>query len=358
MSVQVNIQCPSCGFQKKIPVSEDYVKNKDSGTAIIKIPMNVVCQHKFFAYIDKNFVVRDYLLPQFEFNNYMVRVKEIHDNNLLDITKTNLDFEYLLSIISGTDLRSLIYACFIESPIILIENDFNHQRFKLLASILTWVFPKIIETCLFLTPEEFLTYSQEHPEKLTHCTTYNLPYKLSVQKPFLDHQSEMLQDRLEEICVIKSKSHLIKCKNKFDYLSKYAEFVVDYPEFNVAKLVKMMKKKFPEQKDLFIPENIQLMRDKINFTHIVSFPDLDPSASIGPIFIWNDDIGIDQIENVSNIIEKLCLTAIYEAHKISLHNLLEGLQKFAVVKIAKLTSNSLIKIMEKYIKKEKWLLKQ
>lgn len=359
MSVKVNIKCPNCGCQKKIPIPEDYVENCHSGTAIVKIPMSVVCQHKFFAYIDKNYVVRDYLFPQYvPFQNYMIRVKDIYDDQLLDFAQTNLDFEYLLKIISGIDLRSLVYACFIESPIILIENDFNHQRFKYLASILTWVFPKIVDSCLFLTPKEYLTYSQEHPEKLTHYTIYNLPYKLSVQKPFLDHQSEMLQERLEELCIMKSKVHLIQCKNKFDYLSKYAEFIIDYPQSNVAKLVKLMKKKYPEQRYLFTPENIQLMRDKINFTHIVSFPDLDPSASIGPIFVWNDDIGVEQIDKVSNIIEKLCLTAIYEAHQISVYNLIEELQKFAVVKIAKLTSNSVMKIMEKYIKKKKWLLKQ
>ena len=357
MSVKVNLRCPSCGTQKNVLVPKDYIETNLTGTALLKIPANSVCQHTFFAYIDKNFSVRDYLQPQFNLDDAQKRVQDLLIHKLKDFSQISIDFNYLLTFISDIDLRSLVYACFIESPIIIIEKDFEHQRFIMLLSILRSVFPNMLETCLFFTPEDFLQYSQEHPENIKHFTIYNLVYKLSVQKPFLDHQSEPLQNRLQELCIKNSKMELIQCKNKFDYLSKYSEIIMDYPGTDNARLEKIMKKQYPDHKELFSQDNIAIMRDRLNFTHLLSFPDLNPTSSIGPIYIWNDSIDLSQLKTISNVIEKLCLTAIHEQQEIPALDLINNLQKFAIVKMAKLTPKSLISLLKKYIKKG-WVIKQ
>ncbi len=355
MSVKISLRCPSCGTQKMVLVPKDHVKNKPGGTAILKIPTNMVCQHAFFAYIDKNFAVRDYLQPQYMLDDTQKHVRDILSSKLKDFSQIDINFKYLLTYISEIDLRSLVYACFIESPIIIIENDFEHSRFIMLLAILKNIFPDMLETCLFYTPEEYLNYSQEHPTEIEHFTIYNLAYKLSVHKPFLDHQSEPLQNRLNDLCLMNSKLELIQCKNKFDYLVKFSEFIVDFPLMESNKLGKLMKKKHPEHKVLFSNENIALMRDRLKFTHLLSFPDLSPS--IGPIFIWNANIEKSQIESVSNLIEKLCLNAIWEHKEIAALDLIKHLQKFAVVKMAKLTPNSLLKLLKKYVKMG-WVIKK
>ena len=267
-------------------MAKDHVHyNSEGGTALIKISPNTVCQHAFFAYIDKNFVVRDYLAPQFTVNDAQKQLHESLQYRLKDFSKIKIDLTYLLDFIDDIDLRSLIYACFIESPIIIIENDFEHQRFIMLMALLKTIFPQMLDTCLFFTPEEYLKYAEDQPEKIEHFTIYNLAYKISVHKPFVDSKSEPLENRLYELCLKNSKMEFVQCKNKFDYLAKYAEKVMDFPGTDNSKLAKLMKKKYPEHQDLFSTENIALMRDRLNFTHLLSFPDLDPSASIGPIYI-------------------------------------------------------------------------
>lgn len=345
-------------MQKKVSVLKDHVQyNAGGGTALIKIPTNTVCQHSFFAYIDKNFVVRDYLELQYSVDDAQKHLHEILQYKLKDFGKIKIDLNYLLEYIEDIDLRSLIYACFIESPIIIIETDFEHDRFIMLMALLKTIFPQMLETCLFFTPEDYLTYAEKHPEKIEHFTIYNLAYKISVQKPFLDSKSEPLQNRLYELCLKNSKMEFVLCKNKFDYLAKFSKEINDFPGTDKAKLAKIMKKKYPEHEDLFSIENIALMRDRLNFTHLLSFPDLDPSASIGPIFIWNEAMDKSKIEGVSNVIEKLCLNAIQQNQEISVYDLELELQKFAVVKMAKISANSLIELLNKYCKKN-WLTKK
>jgi uncharacterized protein YutE (UPF0331/DUF86 family) len=64
-----------------------------------------------------------------------------------------------------------------------------------------------------------------------------------------------------------------------------------------------------------------------------------------------------KIEGVSNVIEKLCLNAIQQNQEISVYDLELELQKFAVVKMAKISANSLIELLNKYCKKN-WLTKK
>ncbi len=254
-------------------VPKDYLLfNAGGGTALLKIPTNTVCQHSFFAYIDKNFAVRDYLEFQYSIDGAQKHLHEILKYKLKDFGKIDIDLNYLLRYIDDIDLRSLFYACFIESPIIIIEMDFEHDRFIMLMALLKTIFPQMLETCLFFTPEEYLTYAKAMMEKIEHFTIYNLVYKISVQKPFLDSKSEPLQKSLYELCLKNSKMEFMQCRNKFDYLIKFSKEIIYFPCIGKVKLAKIMKKKYPEHKELFSNENISLMRDRLNFTHLLSFP--------------------------------------------------------------------------------------
>ena len=71
-----------------------------------------------------------------------------------------------------------------------------------------------------------------------------------------------------------------------------------------------MKKKYPDNMEVFNKDNIRLMRERLKFHHFLTFPNLDPV--FGPVYIWNDTIQKSHIATVSNVIEKLCLNAIFE----------------------------------------------
>ncbi|QEE16936.2 hypothetical protein DSAG12_02767 [Promethearchaeum syntrophicum] len=290
-----------------------------------------------------------------ELDNSQDLIREKILQKLNDFNHSNIKFENLLLIISEIDIRSLIFACFIESPIIFIENDFEHQRLIILITVLRNIFPNMLETCLFFSPEEYLKYSKDYPSEIRKFTIYNLVYKLSVNKPFLDSQSEPFQKNIRELCYTNAELNLNQCRIKFEKLTKFSDKILDYPETKSEKLAEIMKKKYPENKVVFTGENISLMRERLKFNHFYSYPDL--RSSVGPIYIWNDSIEKSDINAISNVIEKLCLNVIYEHHKISTIDLLGHLQKFAIAKMAKLNQNSLIELLQKYIEKA-WLIKK
>ena len=64
-------------------------------------------------------------------------------------------------------------------------------------------------TILYRFPEEYLKYSQDHPLEIRQFTIYNLVYKLSVHKPFLDSQSEPFQENLKQLCYTDSALNVL-----------------------------------------------------------------------------------------------------------------------------------------------------
>jgi hypothetical protein len=66
MKIDISIICPVCSTSGKIQISKKDLGKASRGLLSISIPEQVVCEHSFIAYIDRNFKVRDYFVPDFE----------------------------------------------------------------------------------------------------------------------------------------------------------------------------------------------------------------------------------------------------------------------------------------------------
>ena len=64
--VKIEIRCPKCSKRNKIEVSEEEVKNTKRGLYAVNISEGIVCEHSFVAYLDKNLVVRDTFIADFQ----------------------------------------------------------------------------------------------------------------------------------------------------------------------------------------------------------------------------------------------------------------------------------------------------
>ncbi len=64
---EILIECPSCSKRKKLMVP-DKIINQSKQLTTVSIPLDLVCEHSFQAFIDKNFKVRGYQLVDFEFS--------------------------------------------------------------------------------------------------------------------------------------------------------------------------------------------------------------------------------------------------------------------------------------------------
>jgi hypothetical protein len=63
---KIEVRCPSCSSRGFIEVSEDEVEKAKRGVFAVNLAEGIICEHSFVAYIDKNFMVRDTFMADFQ----------------------------------------------------------------------------------------------------------------------------------------------------------------------------------------------------------------------------------------------------------------------------------------------------
>jgi len=91
----IDIICPVCKSRKDIKVPETVI-NQNSQLTTISIPKNLICNHHFQAFVDKQFKVRGYQKTDFELpHNKPNEDREIKEKNNSDNFNNNKLFENL-----------------------------------------------------------------------------------------------------------------------------------------------------------------------------------------------------------------------------------------------------------------------
>jgi hypothetical protein len=63
---KIEVRCPSCPSRGFIEVSEVEVEKAKRGVFAVNVSEGIICEHSFVAYIDKNFMVRDTFITDFQ----------------------------------------------------------------------------------------------------------------------------------------------------------------------------------------------------------------------------------------------------------------------------------------------------
>lgn len=63
---KIEVRCPSCPGIGFIEVSEVEVEKAKRGVFAVNVSEGIICEHSFVAYIDKNFIVRDTFITDFQ----------------------------------------------------------------------------------------------------------------------------------------------------------------------------------------------------------------------------------------------------------------------------------------------------
>ncbi len=80
---KVQFICPVCKSEKKLEVPKSIV-NKAKGLTTMSIARDLVCEHQFQAFVDKNFMVRGYQRVDFEFEKTKTEHKQKPKNHIKD----------------------------------------------------------------------------------------------------------------------------------------------------------------------------------------------------------------------------------------------------------------------------------
>jgi len=132
---KLQIRCPSCSKTNFIEVSDDEVKKASKGLFAVNVSEGIVCNHSFVAYVDKNFVVRDTFIADFQIElpntipeEKVDEKKDLSDLFDLDLIKLNLTASLL-----GYVLKAMIF----KKKIVIISNQ--HYIFNQISNFFHYI---------------------------------------------------------------------------------------------------------------------------------------------------------------------------------------------------------------------------
>lgn len=119
---KIEIRCPKCSKWENIEISDDATKNLEKGLLAVNVNAGMICEHNFIAYVDKNFIVRDCLIADFEIQvSDSVASQEIEENISSEVESINHDLIKLN--VPEILMASIFRAIFLGKSIIIISDD-------------------------------------------------------------------------------------------------------------------------------------------------------------------------------------------------------------------------------------------
>lgn len=350
---RILVVCPVCSKSGRVPVPTDVIAKKDSGATSVYIPREMICQHEFYAYVDKNFKVRDYLVLEYSLKAEALKIKS--KLNFLLKKQDTFDFSLknLSNFITERDFRSLLFSCFVGSPILFIEDDLDSERFGVLFNALAWFFPKMVESCTILNPPNYLEYTEKFGEKLKNHSVFNVLYKISVQKPFGDSFSEPFEEILDVVRENDSKLSFIYAKNKMDYLVKFTDEIEEMDLKDYKNIQKTMKKNYPEQESMFSSKWIDTMRQRKELwiepeTEVKKAEDEVKKIAKDHLYFYNSAIHVRTAENQDTDLKKHILQIIRSETVVSMAGIINGLENRARERTLEFDYNLIPEILEDF----------
>ncbi|MFX1338910.1 MAG: hypothetical protein ACFFDK_09900 [Promethearchaeota archaeon] len=119
---KIEIKCPLCKKNGVISIEENLVKSSSRGLLSVHIANDIICEHTFTAYIDKNLQIRDYF-----FVDFSVKLPEISLIENLEqesvLPKEVVDIDLIKLNIPAITLAYILKSIFLKQKIVLIFNQ-------------------------------------------------------------------------------------------------------------------------------------------------------------------------------------------------------------------------------------------
>ena len=120
----MEVRCPACNKIGNVAVEQELIDQSIRGLTVVNIPSNLICEHSFVAYVDKNRDIRDYILCDFLIDTPQIELEleskkpqiRAHEDFDVDIIKLNLYPMLLVNILRGVFFKKKV--------LIVIDNEF------------------------------------------------------------------------------------------------------------------------------------------------------------------------------------------------------------------------------------------
>lgn len=194
---QANIQCPICQKKGKLDVPEELLKNAERGLLAINISEDIICEHSFMAYVDKNLAVRDYFVADFKVEIPQLSTIEKVQHTTIpekDIKEMDLIKLYLHAISIAYLMKSIL----IKQKIVLIfEQKFLYNH---IFNFVNYITQDSFEVnLLIMTMEEYNANKKKYKDAFVINSTNVIrnPKKINLKK--LNVEKQIIKDFLSRI---------------------------------------------------------------------------------------------------------------------------------------------------------------
>jgi len=129
----IQITCPSCKKNGNIEISDEAIKNVSRGLLAINVASNIICDHSFITYVDKNFTIRDYFIADFQIE--IPEIAPIEETETKEIiSKDTLNLDAIKLNLSANLITHVLKSIFYNKKIAIISdlsflNDHIHNFF-------------------------------------------------------------------------------------------------------------------------------------------------------------------------------------------------------------------------------------
>ncbi len=117
----IKLTCPSCKKKGIIEISDESIKNVSRGLLAINVTPDIICEHTFIAYVDKNLAVRDYFIADFQ-----IEIPELDEIKLKEakeiIEKDKLNLDAIKLNLSANLITHVLKSIFYNKKIAIISD--------------------------------------------------------------------------------------------------------------------------------------------------------------------------------------------------------------------------------------------
>ncbi|MFX1338246.1 MAG: hypothetical protein ACFFDK_06535 [Promethearchaeota archaeon] len=117
----IKVICPSCKKKGNVGISDDAIKNVSRGLLAINVTPNLICEHSFIAYLDKNLSIRDYFIADFQ-----IEIPEIDTLKLSEakeiISKDTLNLDAIKLNLTADLITHVLKSIFFNKKIAIITD--------------------------------------------------------------------------------------------------------------------------------------------------------------------------------------------------------------------------------------------
>jgi hypothetical protein len=114
---KIEVRCPVCSKWENFDISDNTTDNITKGLLAVNIEAGMICDHSFIAYVDKNLIVRDCLIADFE-----IEVSPEREVSL-ESSAESINHDLIRLNIPEILMASVFKAIFSGMSVIIISND-------------------------------------------------------------------------------------------------------------------------------------------------------------------------------------------------------------------------------------------